>query len=85
MENINLDLASALRDRLAIISDQESRSHPEKHLARLKTVSERIEELRARLPKPVDPQLAHYLERRSYDKALKFLEEAPNKKGSPLS
>lgn len=75
MENVILDLASALRDRLAIIGDQESRCDPETHLARLKNVSERIEEIRARLPRPVDPQLAHYLERSSYDKALKFLEE----------
>jgi hypothetical protein len=26
------------------------------------------------LPKPVHPQLAHFLERSSYDKALEFLE-----------
>jgi hypothetical protein len=26
------------------------------------------------LPRPVDPRLAHYLQRRSYDKALEFLE-----------
>ena len=76
MENVIVDLTSALRDRLAIIGDQESRRHPERHIARLKAVSERIEDLQALLPKPIDPQLAHYLERRSYDKALKFLEEA---------
>jgi hypothetical protein len=27
------------------------------------------------LPKPIDPQLAHFLQRKSYDKALEFLEE----------
>jgi hypothetical protein len=27
------------------------------------------------LPQPLDPQLAHYLKRRSHDKALKFLEQ----------
>jgi hypothetical protein len=31
--------------------------------------------LQAALPKPVDPQLVHYLERKSYDKALEFLEK----------
>lgn len=43
-------------------------------MARLRAVSERIEGLRTRLPEPVHPQLAHYLARSSYDKALAFLE-----------
>ena len=33
-----------------------------------------IEQLQAALPKPVDPRLVHYLERKSYDKALEYLE-----------
>jgi hypothetical protein len=44
----------------------------------LQTVSAKIESLEAALPRPIDPRLAHYLQRRSYDKALEFL-EAPGK------
>ncbi|HZS16953.1 MAG TPA: hypothetical protein VFA51_03380 [Candidatus Udaeobacter sp.] len=73
MEKPFEDLAEALRDRLAVIHDEQSRRDETKHIARLKAVSDRIEKLQARLPKPVDPRLAHYLERRSYDKALEFL------------
>lgn len=66
-------LANALRERLAIIQDQESRRDPEKHMARLRAVSEKIENLAVALPKPIDPRLAHFLQRKSYDKALEFL------------
>ncbi len=74
MENVTASLATALRERLAIIADQASRQDEEKHLARLRTVSEKINQLQATLPEPVDPRLAHYLQRKSYDKALEFLE-----------
>jgi hypothetical protein len=68
-------LASALRERLAIIADRDSYSRDaEAHLQQLKSVSEKIGEVRARLPQPVDPQLAHYLDRASYDKALAFID-----------
>ena len=63
-----------LRERLAIIHDENSRRDPEGHTARLRAVSEKIEKLEAALPKPIDPQLAHFLQRRSYDKALELLE-----------
>jgi radical SAM superfamily enzyme YgiQ (UPF0313 family) len=76
MENSIANLATALRERLAIIGDETSRRDPEKHMARLKKISERIEELRLQLPKPIHPQLAHFLERSSYDKALEFLESS---------
>ena len=69
-----VDLKEALRERLAIIGDEQSRRDEAKHLARLRAVSEKIEKLQAALPKPIDPQLAHYLRRHSYDKALEFLE-----------
>lgn len=75
MENVIVDLAAALRERLTIIGDEQSRRDPETHLARLKEISERIEKLTAMLPRPVDPQLAHYFQRRSYDKALEFIEK----------
>ena len=68
------DLAAALRERLAIIRDEESRRDETKHIARLRAVSQKIDKLQAALPAPVDPQLAHYLQRKSYDKALEYLE-----------
>jgi len=74
MDNALVDLAQALRERLAVIRDEQSRRDEEKHLARLRAVSENIEKLQAALPQPIDPQLAHYLQRHSYDKALEFLE-----------
>ena len=74
MVNPTSDLAAALRERLAIIGDEDSRRDPEKHTVRLRAVSERIDHLAAALPKPIDPQLAHFLQRKSYDKALEFLE-----------
>ena len=74
MENVINDLAQALRERLAIIRDEESRRDEAKHIARLRAASEKIDNLQAALPRPVDPQLAHYLERSSYDKALEFIE-----------
>ena len=74
IENVIDDLAQALRERLAVIHNRESRRDEARHIARLKEISERIENLRARLPKPIDPRLAHYLERCSYEKALAYIE-----------
>ena len=74
METATANLAAALRERLTIIADRKSREKPEAHMARLKDVSQRIEQLAGALPRPIDPQLAHYLQRRSYDKALEFIE-----------
>lgn len=75
MDNALADLADALRERLALIRDDESRRAQANHIARLRAVSERIEKLEAALPQPVDPHLAHYLQRKSYDKALEQLEK----------
>ena len=74
MNRAEQELAAALRERLVIISDEDSRRHPERHMERLKAISERIEKLGAALPQPVNPRLSHFLERRSYDKALELLE-----------
>jgi hypothetical protein len=68
------ELAEALRERLRIISDESSRRNPDQHMARLHEISDRIESLAAALPQPIPPRLAHFLDRRSYDKALDFLE-----------
>ena len=74
MESALADLAQALRERLAVIRDEESRRDHAKHLDRLRAVSEKIDKLQQALPQPVDPRLAHYLQHRSYDKALEFLD-----------
>ena len=66
-------LAAALRERLEIISDESSRGNPNQHMARLRNISDRINSLVAALPRPIPPRLAHFLDRRSYDKALEFL------------
>lgn len=77
MEESLSELSDALRERLAIISDEESRRDAEKHIQRLREVSERIERLEQSLPAKIDPQLRHYLQRRSYSKALEFLDSSP--------
>ena len=74
MSGIAKQLATVLRERFAIVADEASRRDPSQHLQRLKAVSERIDDLTERLPHPVDPQLAHFLQRASYSKALAFLE-----------
>jgi len=75
MESALADLAQALRERLAVIRDEESRRDHAKHLDRLRAVSEKIDKLQTALPQRVDPRLKHYLERKSYDKALEFLND----------
>ena len=72
--NTIVDLRDALRERLAIIHDEESRRDEAKHIDRLRAISEKIDRLQTALPQPIDPRLAHYLDRKSYDKALEYLE-----------
>lgn len=76
MGDVTAELAAALQERIAIIADEQSRRDPEKHIARLQRVSAKIDDLAAALPPPISPRLAHYLERRSYEKALEVLEGA---------
>ncbi len=69
------ELASALRERTAVIADRALfASDPALHLEKLRAASEKIATLQNELPPSIDPQLAHYLQRCSYDKALAFLE-----------
>lgn len=68
------ELADALRERRALIADEESRREPEAHLQKLRAISVKIVALQETLPQPIDPQLAHFLARCSYDKALAYLE-----------
>jgi hypothetical protein len=82
MENVTRDLASALRERLALIRDEESRHDQAKHIERLREISEKIDKLQAALPQPVDPRLAHYLQRKSYNKALDYLEGRDDRRQS---
>ena len=76
MDTSLTDLAEALRERLAIINDEESRRDLDRHTDRLREVSEKIERLEQSLPPKIDPQLRHFLQRRSYTKALELLESA---------
>jgi hypothetical protein len=73
MEKKLTELAAALRERLTIIADEESRRDPVRHTERLREVSARIEQIERDLPPTIDPQLRHFLQRRSYDKALDLL------------
>ena len=74
MNSALMNLAVALRARRAIIADQESRRDQQTHMARLAEISAEIENIETSLPEPIDPRLAHFLQRRSYDKALEFIE-----------
>ena len=74
MEEATTALRSALLERLTIVRDEESRRDAPKHMARLQAVSEKIDALQASLPSTTDPRLRHYLERRSDEKALEWLE-----------
>jgi hypothetical protein len=67
------ELVVALRERLTIVADEESRRDPVQHMERLREVSERIERIEQLLPPTIDPQLRHFLQRRSYSKALELL------------
>ena len=68
-------LATALRERGRIIADREFyQRDPAAHLAQLQAVSERIVQLGATLPPPIPGDLAHFLERCSYEKALAWIE-----------
>lgn len=74
MQRVLVDLAELLRERLAIIHDENSRRDGQQHIERLRAISERIDKLEDALPQSIDPRLKHYLERKSYDKALEYLE-----------
>ncbi len=76
MDQYYIALAEALRDRLSVVADHQLRDqNPDAHLTRLKQASERIEQLRSRLPADADPMLVHYLGRMSLSKALEFVQE----------
>lgn len=75
-EILEAELAEALRSRLAVIGNHALReSDPAGHLTQLRLASEQIVALAARLPANTHPQLRHYFERSSYDKALQWIEQ----------
>jgi hypothetical protein len=74
MKSALTDLAEALRERLSVIRNEESRSDHAKHINRLRAVSEKIDRLQESLPPSTNARLKHYLDRKSYDKALEYLE-----------
>ena len=76
MTDVLHELAAALRERLEIVADERSRENPDAHMQRLQEVSERLEGIERRLPATVHPELRHFLQRRSYSKALEFLDGA---------
>ncbi len=73
MDNILSNLASVLRERLSVIANEESRSDVAVHTERLRTISEKLDRIEQQLPPGTDPQLRHFLQRRSYSKALDHL------------
>ena len=74
MPDLFAELTDALRERLAIIADRELYARdPAAHLEKLKSVSERITQFGAALPRPLPGDFAHYLQRASYEKALAWL------------
>jgi hypothetical protein len=71
-----IPLAEALRERLAVIADHAHRDRDQAgHLQRLIDVSGKIDGLINYLSaQELDPQFRHYLEKKSYDKALAWIE-----------
>jgi len=69
------ELASALQERLEVISDQDMRTRdPEAQLQKLRLLSEQIDRLKERLPADADPMLKHFLDRMSLTKALELIQ-----------
>jgi hypothetical protein len=75
LPEVYIQLCESLRRRREVIADRTwYERDAEGHLEELKSVSEKIVHLGSELPDPVHPQLRHFLERCSYDKALEFIE-----------
>ena len=65
-----------LEKRIEIITDHEFRDNdPESHLLALKEISESIEAHHHKLRDEIPRQLQHFMDNRSYNKALEFLEK----------
>ncbi|MEX1120123.1 MAG: hypothetical protein WEB60_15155 [Terrimicrobiaceae bacterium] len=70
-------LHSALRQRVEIVADHNFRERdPSGHLEAIKAAAAHLDAIIAGLPRDIDPNLRHYLERQSYLKAIAWLEES---------
>ncbi len=70
------DLAAALTRRKNVIADHAWRdTDAEGHLAALRDAAVEIDRLTADLPNDTPVHLRHYLDNRSYDKALDFIKQ----------
>ena len=68
-------LAEALESRLGLIADRAWVARDATgHLDALRAISDKLDLISAALPRPLPGELAHYLERRSYDKALDWIQ-----------
>jgi hypothetical protein len=63
----------ALCQHLDIVAGEQSRTDPDRHTQRLREISEKIERPEQSLSSKIDPQLRHFLQRRSYSKAIELL------------
>ncbi len=71
------DLKLAVQKRLEVVADHELRDRDQAaHLEALKSAHRELESQRSLLPSNTDPQLLHFLERQSYEKALAFLKNS---------
>ncbi|MFZ4778799.1 MAG: hypothetical protein ACOYM3_25820 [Terrimicrobiaceae bacterium] len=71
------DLKLAIQKRLEVVADHELRDRDQAaHLEALKAAHRALESQRAGLPSNTDPQLLHFLDRQSYEKALAFLQNS---------
>ena len=69
-------IALALQERLDVIADHELRDRDAAtHLKKLQEASETIESCAAALPIDTPARLRHFLEHRSYDKALDWIKK----------
>ena len=66
-------LHQALVERRELVANEASRRDQAAHIERLEAASVKIELLEKNLTAPIPPQLAHFLERKSYDKAMSLL------------
>ncbi|MBX3747352.1 MAG: hypothetical protein KF833_18740 [Verrucomicrobiae bacterium] len=68
------DNQQTLLDALRELRDTASRARTESPKPSLLPLLQRLDQLTAALPPETHPQLRHYLERKSYEKAIDFLE-----------
>ena len=71
-------LAELLERRLAVIGDHQLREEdPEEQLRQLKEVSEELSGWHKKMAPRLKPRLAHFMENRSYEKALDWIRQNP--------